>query len=44
MKLLYFSDKNNVDKYVSEANGKKVPKLRQKINNDRYIKVIINSY
>ena len=32
---LYFSDNKSVAKYVSEANGKKVPKLRQKINSDK---------
>ena len=32
---LYFSDNNSVAKYVSDANGKNVPKLRQKINSDK---------
>ena len=31
----YFSDSKSVTKYASEANGKNVPKLRQKINNDK---------
>jgi len=32
---LYFSDNKSVAKYVSDANGKNVPKLRQKINSDK---------
>ena len=32
---LYFSDIKSVDKYVSDANGKNVPKLKQKINSDK---------
>ena len=31
----YFSDSKSVTKYASEANGKNVPKLRQKINSDK---------
>jgi len=31
---LYLLDSNSADKYVSEAKGKKVPKDKQKINND----------
>ena len=31
----YFSDNKSVTKYASEANGKNVPKLRQKINSDK---------
>ena len=31
---LCFSDNKSFTKYVSEANGKNVPKVRQKINND----------
>ena len=31
---LYLLDNNSADKYVSEAKGKKVPKDKQKINND----------
>ena len=31
----YFPDSNSVTKYTSEANGKNVPKLRQKINSDK---------
>ena len=31
---LCFADNKSFTKYVSEANGKNVPKVRQKINND----------
>ena len=31
----YFSDSKSVTKYASEANGKNVPKLRQKINSEK---------
>ena len=34
-KTSYFSDSKSVTKYASEANGKNVPKLRQKINSDK---------
>ena len=32
---LYFSDIKRLAKYVSEANGKNVPRLRQKMNNEK---------
>ncbi len=32
---LDFSDSKSVTKYASEANGKNVPKLRQKINSEK---------
>lgn len=31
----YFSDNKSVTKYASDAKGKNVPKLRQKINNEK---------
>ena len=31
----YFSDNKSVTKYASEANGKNVPKLRQKVNSEK---------
>ena len=31
----YFSDSKSVTKYASDANGKNVPKLRQKINSEK---------
>ena len=34
-KTLYFSDSKSEAKYASEANGKNVPKLRQKINSEK---------
>ncbi len=34
-KTSYFSDSKSVTKYASEANGKNVPKLRQKINSEK---------
>ena len=34
-KTSYFSDSTSVTKYASDANGKNVPKLRQKINSEK---------
>ena len=34
-KTSYFSDSKSVNKYASDANGKNVPKLRQKINSEK---------
>ena len=34
-KTSYFSDSKSVTKYASDANGKNVPKLRQKINSEK---------